>query len=151
MSDKRLRRCDRMKKFNQEQLDNICHRFRINLVVLFGSRARGWETPESDYDIGVWIDNCPFERDFNQETAIWEAFSDLLGTDNLDLIILNRANGALSYEVAYYGIPLYEGISFAFQKFQVLATKRCEDMKRIDRWNRQYIEDFLEKRQDTTA
>ena len=140
-----------MKNFDKEQLADICHRFKINLVVLFGSRARGWETSKSDYDIGVWIENCPFERDWNQEAAIWEAFADLLRTDKLDLIILNRANGALSYEVACYGIPLYEGIPFAFQKFQVLSTKRCEDMKKVDKWNRWYIEDFLERRRADDA
>ena len=137
---------NRVKEFDKKQLAEICHLFRINLVVLFGSRARGWENPKSDYDIGVWIENCPFERNWKQEAAIWEAFADLLKTDKLDLIILNRANGALSYEVACYGIPIYEGIPFAFQKFQVLATKRCEDMKRIDNWNRLYIQDFLERR-----
>jgi len=128
-----------------ERLADICRRFKINLVVLFGSRAKGWESRESDYDIGIWIENCPFDPDPKKETAIWEAFAELLGTDRVDLLILNRANGALSYEIASHGIPLYEGVPFAFQKFQVLATKRYEDMKRIDRWNRRYIEDFLRK------
>ncbi|HEX29826.1 TPA: nucleotidyltransferase domain-containing protein, partial [Candidatus Poribacteria bacterium] len=50
-------------KIDRKQLAEICHRFRINPVVLFGSRAKGWSTPDSDYDIGVWLEDYPFGGD----------------------------------------------------------------------------------------
>jgi hypothetical protein len=64
----------------------------------------------------------------------------------VDLVVLNEANGALSYEIACSGKPLYESRPFLFQKFQVLAMKRYEDMNRISRWNRQYVEAFLRRK-----
>ena len=126
-------------KIDRKQLAGICHRFRINLVVLFGSRAKGWSTPDSDYDIGVWVEDYPFGGDWKIDAAIWGALADLLGTDKVDLIVLNKANGFLSWEIAYYGVPIYQKDPFNFQRFQILALKRLEDMKRIDRWNRRYL------------
>ena len=135
-------------EIDRAKLVEICQRFGINLVVLFGSRAKGWDRPGSDYDIAVWFEDCPDEPDLRLETTIWEAFAELLGTDKLDLIVLNRADGALSFEVAYYGVPLYEAFPFAFQKFQLLAVKRYQDMRRIDRWNRLYISEYLRREED---
>lgn len=127
-----------------EKLTQICRRFGINLLVLFGSRAKGWADAESDFDIGVWIED--YQDDWRREAELWGVLSDVFKAGELDMVVLNRADGALSYEIACYGKPLFESRPFLFQKFQVLAMKRYEDMKKINRWNRQYISDFLKER-----
>jgi len=78
---------------------------------------------------------------------LWEALAELWDTGQVDLVVLNGANGALSYEIACSGVPLYESRPFLFQKFQVLAMKRYEDMRKISRWNRQYVDEFLKRKQ----
>jgi predicted nucleotidyltransferase len=125
-------------------LPEVCRQFGVNLLVLFGSQAKGWAEPDSDIDIGVWIENAPEGWQF--KARLWQALAELWDTGRVDLVVLNGASGALCYEVAATGQPLYESRPFLFQRFQVLAMKRYEDMKKIHRWNRQYVEDYLKER-----
>lgn len=127
-----------------DRLASIGRRFGLNLIVLFGSRVRGWAGEGSDLDIGVWLEEGQADRTWKAE--LWKALADLWDTGQVDLVVLNEANGALSYEIACSGKPLYESRPFLFQKFQVLAMKRYEDMKKISRWNRQYVDAFLKGR-----
>ena len=125
-------------------LPELCQQFSINLLVLFGSGVKGWAKPESDIDIGVWIENLP--DDWCSKAPLWKALADLWDTGQVDLVVLNGASGALCYEVAVSGKSLYESRPFLFQEFQVLAMKRYEDMKKIERWNRQYLQNHLRGR-----
>lgn len=71
----------------------------IVLAFLYGSRARGTETDESDYDIAVLLANS------NQEDRVWRDVSRM--TDkNVDLVALDDAPATLVSNVFRAGIPL---------------------------------------------
>lgn len=49
------------------EISRIALDYDINKVVLFGSRARGDNTPKSDYDIAVFAHNM----DISEQTNFW--------------------------------------------------------------------------------
>lgn len=71
----------------------------IVLAFLYGSRARGTEMDESDYDIAVLLENS------GQEDRVWRDISRM--TDkNVDLVALDRAPATLVSNVLKTGVPL---------------------------------------------
>lgn len=80
----------------------------VLLAFLFGSRAKGIEREGSDWDIGIYfktIDNEEAEE-FEEEIDIWLELIEMLKTDNVDLVVLNRASPVVSYSAMTEGIPL---------------------------------------------
>ena len=83
---------------NSTQKDSVLEQFRAALdaayglrverVVLYGSRARGDATPDSDYDVAVFLENL---------TDRWEEFA-RLATIEVDLI---EKTGAVVHAVPY--------------------------------------------------
>ncbi|MEM2245702.1 MAG: nucleotidyltransferase domain-containing protein [Thermofilum sp.] len=62
---------------------------KILVAYLSGSRAKGYATPESDYDIAILLSETPRDLlDFYLH--LLNKLTDTLG-DNVDLLILNRA------------------------------------------------------------
>jgi uncharacterized protein YutE (UPF0331/DUF86 family)/predicted nucleotidyltransferase len=83
----------------------------VILAFLFGSRAKKREMEESDWDIGVYFkpkEYLELETNFEYpgEERIWSDLVDILKTDNVDLVVLNRARPDLVYTVLRDGIPL---------------------------------------------
>src|SRR5438552_16050138 len=96
----------------------------IELVVLFGSVAKGRARTRSDLDIAVRGDEL-IDLD-----ALYVVLVPRLGTERLDLVDLRTAGSALAFEVARHGQPLYERAAGAFRSFQVLASGRyCDTAK----------------------
>lgn len=62
----------------------------IVAVALFGSQARGRGGELSDVDIGVWLDPDA-DRSLDAQLALRAAAARALGTDEIDLVVLNRA------------------------------------------------------------
>jgi predicted nucleotidyltransferase len=85
-------------------LKRLCARDpRVLGVFLFGSQADGTASPRSDIDLAVL-----FERDLDlrEELTFESAVSLALGTDDLDVVNLNRANLLLRFR-AIAGKLLY--------------------------------------------
>jgi predicted nucleotidyltransferase len=69
----------------------------IDLVYLFGSRVKGDVGPMSDYDIGVLIRQ---DADRRQVAARFtHALAHLIGSDAIDVVLLNTATIELAYAV----------------------------------------------------
>ena len=77
---------------------------RVLAVFLFGSLADGFATPQSDIDLGVLFDR---EINLKTELAFAVEVSAALGTDQVDVVNLNRANLLLRFR-AIAGKLLYE-------------------------------------------
>jgi predicted nucleotidyltransferase len=111
----------------------------VQLVVLFGSVARGRSRPDSDLDIAVRCDG-PADLD-----ALYVLLAPRLATDALDLTDLRRAGSLLAFQVARHGQLLYERYPGAFRSFQSLASRRYCDTDKLRRAQRRAIHAFLER------
>lgn len=83
----------------------------VVLVFLFGSRAKGSEREISDWDIAVYFKPEEYleietEREYPGENKIWSDLIDILETDDVDFLVLNRARAPLLYNVLRTGTSL---------------------------------------------
>jgi uncharacterized protein YutE (UPF0331/DUF86 family)/predicted nucleotidyltransferase len=81
------------------------------MAFVFGSRAKGRAVQVSDWDIGAYFKPKEYleletEEDYSGESKIWSDLVDILETDNVDFVVLNRARPSLVYNVLRTGIPL---------------------------------------------
>jgi predicted nucleotidyltransferase len=111
----------------------------VELIVLFGSLARGRANRRSDLDIAVRGDG-PIDLD-----RLYLRLAPRLATDRLDLVDLRRAGTGLAFEVARHGQPLFERVPGAFRRFQSLASRRYGDTAKLRRAQRRAIDVFLER------
>ena len=111
----------------------------LEVVVLFGSTAKGRARPRSDVDIAVRGDG-PADLD-----ALYLILAPRVGTDRLDLVDLRRAGPLLAFEVARHGRLLFERAPGAFRSFQALASRRYCDTAKLRRAQERAIRVFLER------
>jgi predicted nucleotidyltransferase len=93
---------------NQELKENLINwaktRGDLDLMIIFGSRAKGRERPDSDLDLGVWR-LSKWSVDFHRECV--EQITDFLPT-TIDLIDLSKIDGPLLQEILCNGVKLYQ-------------------------------------------
>ena len=107
----------------------------VDLVVLFGSRARGDFSPGSDWDI-AFSSTGPIDS-----LAVRLDFTDALGSDAVDLVGLDAASALLRYRVARDGVPLFERREGAFARFWMQAVEFWCDVAPLVRRGHQEILD----------
>jgi predicted nucleotidyltransferase len=110
------------------QLEHLFHQHPVLLAYLFGSQATGRTHADSDIDVAVLLNASltPDER-FAERLTLIGALSRLLGTDNVDMVILNEASPLLAYEVLRSGVLLYCSDDNTRVEFQVCTLRTYED------------------------
>lgn len=89
----------------------------VELLLLFGSRARDASHSRSDWDLG-------YLADAHLDPAVLQArVVDVLGTDRIDLVDLERASGLLRYRAARDGQLLFEARSGLADHFRFEAVR----------------------------
>jgi len=80
----------------------------INLAYLFGSYAKGGITPLSDVDVAVLLDDkIDPKAYFDIQLELSDQLLSYLGKE-VEVVILNRADPKLSYQVIKYGKIVFE-------------------------------------------
>src|SRR5438105_14748157 len=111
----------------------VAEREGIDLVVLFGSAARGRLRAESDLDIAVRF--AAGRPDFETEARVAaELHAALQPPRELDLVLLHHASPLLLIQVATEGISLYEASPEVWPLFWLYARRRFEDTEKYRRW-----------------
>lgn len=81
----------------------------VKLVYFFGSRASGKAGPLSDYDFAVFLDEEGAQKRFKTRIEILIKLSEVLKTDEVDLIVLNDAKSPeLKFSIIKDGKMIYE-------------------------------------------
>jgi hypothetical protein len=99
----------------------------LDLLLLFGSRAREDAHPGSDWDLG-YLARPEFDPDDFLARLVL-----LLETDRIDLVNLARTSGLLRYRAAAEGRPLFAFRSGSFEDFWFEAVSFWCDMGPIFR------------------
>jgi len=112
----------------------------IALAFLFGSRAKNLQRKVSDWDIGVYFKGAEYleletENQYSGENKIWSDLVDMLKTDDVDFVVLNRASPSLVYNVLRIGTPLVMR-----DKTLYLELLRKVSYEAMDWWD--FVNDF---------
>ncbi|MGD2245867.1 MAG: nucleotidyltransferase domain-containing protein [Candidatus Aminicenantes bacterium] len=83
----------------------------VILAYVFGSKAKGPQRSFSDWDIAVYLRSHPYyELEFNseypEEHTIWRDLENILKSNKVDLLVLNRARPPMVFFILNSGIPL---------------------------------------------
>lgn len=110
----------------------------ILMAFLFGSRARKWPSKISDWDIACYfkpssnIVEIESDRHYFSEDRTWSDLTAILQTDDVDLIVLNRAAANIAAS-AIKGIPLVIKDNGFYLEFMLRITQEAEDYRRTAR------------------
>jgi len=103
----------------------------VELAVLYGSRARGDAGPGSDVDLAVaFPDSLSSVERTRARLSLIERLGVTLGTDDVDVIPLDRAPDALLVEIIRDGIVVH-GEERALERYRTGEGKN-EDRERLD-------------------
>lgn len=107
----------------------------VAMAFLFGSRSKREPGKISDWDIAVYftpdhsqIELEEQEKEYSGELEIWDNLSKILETDNVDLIVLNRAAATIAAS-AIQGIPLVIKNRKLYIEFMLRATQQAQDYR----------------------
>ena len=114
----------------------------VAMAFLFGSKAGNRSHAGSDWDIAVYFkpekSAVEYEedgREYPEEDRVWGDLIDILKTDNVDLLVLNRAPASIA-ETASAGLPLIIKDWNLWQRFRRVITQEAEDY-------RSFVSDFF--------
>ena len=112
-----------------------------DLIILFGSRARGQAGKLSDTDIAVLSDH---ELDLAERGEIAVQMARQVGghEDKIDVVDLRTASPLLQHEVAKHG-KLISGSEHDFFRFRVLAWKRYQDTAKFRKKREQVLKEYF--------
>jgi predicted nucleotidyltransferase len=95
---------------------------------LFGSQARGNAGPLSDVDLAVWLDGHPEPgRRLSRQLALSAEAASLLGTEEVELVVLNGAPPLLAQRVIRDALLLTERTPLARVRLETEAIIRYLD------------------------
>jgi len=120
-----------------EKLENLCRKYKIQLMILHGSYARGNANGESDIDIGI-LSREKLELD--DRLNVLNDFGEVFG-DKFDPVFLNDAEPLISI----HGKPLFEETEGIFQRFQIQAIARYMDSKKFRTMEKLYLKRAIGK------
>ncbi|MEW5693644.1 MAG: HepT-like ribonuclease domain-containing protein [Candidatus Hydrogenedentota bacterium] len=109
----------------------------IVMAFLFGSRTKNSSHSQSDWDIAIYlkpdkqyVEIEEQDRAYEQEDVIWNDCIKILNTDNVDLIILNRAPVNIS-DTAIRGKTLIIKDHTLYLLFMLAVTREAEDYRKF--------------------
>ncbi len=110
---------------NREALARIAKKHRADLIILFGSRARGTARSDSDVDVCVVAPNLR-----GDELDLQARLSEVLGGD-VDLVRFERSGTVLRFHAVFPGRLLW-GTPAAFRRLRLRVLKDWQDARTLD-------------------
>ena len=140
-------------RWDPEAVSRVAQDYDLDLVVLFGSRAKGRSIRGSDIDVAVrrrhGLPRPVTPEDVDRELALMgELVSAIWAEDgDIDVVFLNGQSPLLLFEVARAGIPLYEATPLAFFHFRSYAARLYDTNRKFFQARRDYLRrEFLGSR-----
>lgn len=116
-----------MKKQKKKILDKIVKRYKLRLLLLFGSQVEGKNLHcESDFDVAYLSAK---KLDLTQEARIMTELAPVFRSENIDLVNLKNASPLLFYAVFQKCRVLYQENDLIFPSYRAYAFKKYVEAK----------------------
>lgn len=131
---------------DKSRLKRVAARYHLDLIVLFGSQAKGRACADSDLDVAVraykpgWVANRRVPRWQWQLDVIGAVGAAVEDKHEADVSFLNHATPLFLIEVARHGQLLYEKKAGDFIVFKSYAARIYYDNEKFFRLTEQYLE-----------
>lgn len=130
----------------EEKLRRYARAKGVEALYLFGSTASGRRTPLSDVDVAVLLpEHVPQEEYLEQRLGMIAELSELLGTDAVDLVILNLAPPLLVHRVITRGKLVYARDDLRRTRFEARAIQEYLDLKPLYELERRYLRERIKE------
>jgi len=103
---------------------------RVVFAYLFGGLASGVQKPLSDVDIAVMLDSSVVDAELKLDLV--GLLTDTLGTDEVDLVILNTAPTSLVGRILKHKKLLADNQPFQRHQFESLKMREFFDFRRLE-------------------
>ena len=116
---------------DETKLRDLAKKHGIRPIVLYGSQAIGGATPESDFDVAVYLESAKVNKFyFDGYLDLLPELADALGAkgQKIDLVLLNSVNILLRYEITSKGQLLFGDLD-QFAQYQAFAFRDYIDAK----------------------
>ncbi len=134
-----------MAYMDKDRIEEICKANHIELLILFGSRAKKSPHPGSDFDLAI----KPCLGQVVDKLGLIYKFGELFDTDDIDLVILTPdTDPVLLWEIFMEGRLIYERMAGLFEKEKLRAWKMYMDTERFRKYRREYVKRFVRKVKD---
>jgi len=122
----------------------------LKMLILFGSRARGEEKANSDWDFAVLYDEKMPQQVSKSafiEFEIARAIAQLLNlsADDIDVVDLHQCSPLIAHFVAADGEVIYEKKAGEFQRFKQTALMNQGQLKALRQTLKQKVEANLQR------
>jgi predicted nucleotidyltransferase len=104
-----------------EAVDDVCRRFGVRMLVLFGSRAPGGlpTRPDSDLDLAV---SFQLPRPQGDPWVVHEAFAEVFPDQTIDVVDLGDTDPLFRWEIMREGVLLYGSVD-EFLEYRAYAWR----------------------------
>ena len=136
------RNIEEVKEILNKHLDELIGQFKINLIYIFGSFAKGNNREDSDLDIAVLLEGetNPFIK-----LELLNELIDIFHRDDIDLVILNSVDEVLKFQVIKYGKVIYMEDLTTKVMFEARVMSEYMDMEHFRNIQQEYTHKrFLE-------
>lgn len=115
----------------------LARKYRLSLIVLFGSEAQGKGRPSSDVDLAVWVEKLMTP---SKELSLFAELGECFPGRVADVALLNGASPLLRFEVARTGKPLFEVRPGEFIRFRLMAMRQYWGTAKFRRMRAEYVQ-----------
>lgn len=110
----------------------------VNVLYLFGSRAKDIANEKSDYDIGVvFINPNKTNSEMEQFSKLYDIlaniFPDTINGPKLDISFLQKANAALQMNAIHNGIVLFENNPVFRANYEESVLRKYDDYRSLQK------------------
>lgn len=119
-----------------QNLNKLIKEYKIKLIYIFGSYAKGKNDKNSDLDIAVLLEK---EYDPLDKLRLIGDLTDIFKRNDIDLVVLNEANPVLRHQVIKYGKLVYREDEDVKVNFEVRVLSVYMDMEPFRRTQMEYI------------
>lgn len=124
-----------------KELKEVCKKYDIKLMVLFGSLVKNYCTEKSDIDLAIYVSNIRIIKDNKQ--LLLNEIGRIFKDREIDIVLLNYADPLIKFTIAREGRAIYEEEEGLFNEIKVRSVGEHNDARKFYLLDKMYIQQYI--------